>query len=1317
MKIKKLVSAVISASMLFGTAVIPSASASADTAVKTYEYQQDTQDSIFQYHFAGGTDDYMSGASQSGYAYDAYLWVPPSTEPGSLKGLVAVKANLIEVPFVESTKLRNALTDEDFGILWLVFKKDEYNYNNTFNSFNTRTDYAGNATTYTSDNFTTDGKDAADIMNDILLGIAASSGYSEIEDKTPLITIGHSAASPFGYRSGNWNPDRIIAQVHMKNGMSGNSYMVPGIPSLQYAAQYTEHDKNTGRDRSIVDARWHITNQRSVNTNMLVSHIIEWGSGHYDWSDNATDMMIKYIRKAIDYRLPSNYSETGKLNDLTGAGYVIKPFEKDGDGNEREAGYYKSQGGWLSSGQANGSASESDKKASFWYFDEEFAKEVNAFTNYAIPPSPDSNTTKVEGATYSDIEPYMLMKNPASSTYADTPATALNLISPMIPFNADMSRYGSNRFVNYVKMANPSADASNTANLGGYDTVTADTYYMTNIPSIATNNNTTLAYDGAGEKANVPNGVKAEVVPLMAPYEIVSSELIDMDTMSVDSDNSEAANVASVTRTTLRYHNNRVYYRAGNTKTNEYSSQLDSFGMIVSPEITENGRVTSAFKATAVQMVVPYTAKNTAQTLTLDTIKNVNIKDENAVTTFDVSYTSSDSDLQKYTDVFVEYGPAQAVRTVNDDGSYSWQIEILEDEIPENASYPIAVNVVASNLGKWEKVWGATTEQTFYITDTDTKSGVYLDGTEQSNYDTAVNTASADDNGHTITVYSDSTTSQRSNMDASENITFTNGDFAAEVKQNSSNMMFLNTSGAVSPTLNFGKKDAVSTNKATALTFNANSKSRFAEINKGYLNLYNDVIITGGTAARGGGIDCKTGSVLNIYGGIVSGNTATNSDSTNLGGGGVSIVGWGIANMSGGVITGNTSEGSYGGGVSVMENGTFNMRGGTISGNTGYDVYVNNNNMKIGGSAKVGSMYLAEGKTITVNSAFTTSGSHAEITPGSYSEGTAVVTYADGITPSTTDFTIAADADGTEWYTYIDGQSLKLTTVTPYAITASNVSVQSEASQGETVKVTVPDGYVENSLVVTGLNPTSFTKVSDNVYSFTMPANAVTVSCLVNTDPSKVVVVGTASTYYITSTNSMNVTFDVPGLEDGYTYKSAEINIPVRANAWNALNMQASMNGESYSVEANVNATFATINAGEVNTLTVTNENSGGIDYYSYIGGWNGSGYDYPVTASNLSTLTLTKAVLADAEEFTDIDLTGATVNADAKAWYVSGLGIPQWNPSLVWKITMTDGKSAVTPASLPTLSGNGDVNIGLILYGTNGSYTTDDVGSVKITE
>lgn len=579
----------------------------------------------------------------------------------------------------------------------------------------------------------------------------------------------------------------------------------------------------------------------------------------------------------------------------------------------------------------------------------------------------------------------------------------------------------------------------------------------------------------------------------------------------------------------------KPFEKDGNPYTNEYGTQLDSFGEILSPEIRENGEIKSAFKSTGIQMNVPYVNKGTPQTLTLNTINNISIKDATENPKFDVIYTSTDKDLEKYTDVFVEYGPAKEIRTVNADGSYSWQVEVLLDEIPKNASYPIEINVVASNLGKWETTYGATTSQKVYITNENIKSGIYLDGSEQTDYDTAVNAAIADDNSHTVTIYSDYTTA-------------------------------------------------------------------------------------------------------------------------------------------------------------------------------------------LSGSARIGSLYVASGKTVTVNAPFTTSGSHAEITPGEYTEGAAIVTYSDGVTPSVSDFTVAKNGE-TAWYTYVDGQSLKLTSAAPYAITSDgNVTVQSTASKGETVLVTVPNGYVENSLVVSGIKNTNITKVSDNTYSFTMPEKPVQVSCLVNTDPKKLVIVGTHDTYYVKKDNKMKVSFDVPALDNGYIYKTANVNIPARANQGNAVNMTGVMNGESYTVtnaNANISGT-GTVIPGENNVLTVTNDGSNGVDYYSYIGGWNNTGYDYPVTAANLSTLTLTKAVKADMTRLTT-DTTNADTNSDAAGYYIEDIAIPSWNPALKWKITFNDGKTAQSKVSLPILSGSGSISMGIILYGelggTEASYTTADIKNVTVIE
>ena len=162
------------------------------------------------------------------------------------------------------------------------------------------------------------------------------------------------------------------------------------------------------------------------------------------------------------------------------------------------------------------------------------------------------------------------------------------------------------------------------------------------------------------------------------------------------------------------------------------------------------------------------------------------------------------------------------------------------------------------------------------------------------------------------------------------------------------------------------------------------------------------------------------------------------------------------------------------------------------------------------------------------------------------------------------------------------------------------------------------------------------------------------------------------------------------------------------------------MNDESYTVNnADISGT-GTVVPGEVNTMTVTQDGTGGVDYYSYIGGWNNTGYDYPVTAANLSTLTLTKGVKAEMTA-TATDTQSADTHSGAVGYYIESLAIPSWNPTLKWQITFNDGKRAATDVNIPSLTGGGSVSLGIILYGTvsdgTSTYTTADIKDISVVE
>lgn len=302
-------------------------------------------------------------------------------------------------------------------------------------------------------------------------------------------------------------------------------------------------------------------------------------------------------------------------------------------------------------------------------------------------------------------------------------------------------------------------------------------------------------------------------------------------------------------------------------------------------------------------------------------------------------------------------------------------------------------------------------------------SGVYLDGEQVESFDTAMNMAAGDTEAgdHTVTVYSDSTTNQNNKIqDNAVTLTIMNGDEGATVTQNSKNPILRSMcSGNV---LNLGKEAATETNEGLSLILDANQKARILEMQAtdGITNIYNNVVMQNGSTTIGGAIENKVGTI-NIYGGLFRNNTAT---TTTDDGGGAIITRGGTTNMYGGLITENVSENGRGSGVFVS-GGTFHMYGGEIRNNESSDVYVKNSGFYMSGSAYAGTVILQEGRKINVESQFTTDRVHAVIKPEVYEEGTAVVTYTNGVTPNEKDFFVVSDGDQA-YDLVVSGQDLVL---------------------------------------------------------------------------------------------------------------------------------------------------------------------------------------------------------------------------------------------------------------------------------------------------
>ena len=138
--------------------------------------------------------------------------------------------------------------------------------------------------------------------------------------------------------------------------------------------------------------------------------------------------------------------------------------------------------------------------------------------------------------------------------------------------------------------------------------------------------------------------------------------------------------------------------------------------------------------------------------------------------------------------------------------------------------------------------------------------------------------------------------------------------------------------------------------------------------------------ITHAADVLGKGVQVGNGGTFNMYGGHITGNSATGSNG--VGGG---VASYGPFNLYNGTISGNTAS-NRGAGVFIGSNGSFAMYGGTISNNTanerGGGAFVYGSNLTISGAAVItGNMgangvpdnaYLSSGKTVTVAGALST---------------------------------------------------------------------------------------------------------------------------------------------------------------------------------------------------------------------------------------------------------------------------------------------------------------------------------------------------------
>ncbi len=279
----------------------------------------------------------------------AYLWIPPDCQ--RVRGLIVGLQNMLEKPMFEDPAIRAAAAESGLGIVWIAPGSE------------------GQRTPLGLDFSPRD--QAVKVLQETLGALARESGYGEVEF-APLLAVGHSAATPFVWGMGDWNPARVFAIIPVKGWYP--SHAPPGVPVFRIAQEWAEWGEKWGEDWTSRE-RPAALKLRAEGDDRLVGEFLDAGAGHFDWTPDGAKIVALFIRKAAQFRLP----ETAPLDQSV----ALKPID------------FKS--GWLIDARKLGTSEgksvaasdwKGETKNALWYFDRELAEGVNRYAAERLAKKP-----------------------------------------------------------------------------------------------------------------------------------------------------------------------------------------------------------------------------------------------------------------------------------------------------------------------------------------------------------------------------------------------------------------------------------------------------------------------------------------------------------------------------------------------------------------------------------------------------------------------------------------------------------------------------------------------------------------------------------------------------------------------------------------------------------------------------------------------------------------------------------------------------------------------------------------------------------------
>ena len=286
---------------------------------------------------------------ETGKAPNAYLWIPESCR--DVRFVVLAQQNMTEEMIFKSPIFQQRMRELGEALVW-VAPWFSQNWDPTTGCQQT--------------------------FEEMMVGLAGQSGHKELES-IPVVPLGHSAQATFPWNFAAWNPDRTLCIISFHgdaprtnlcgygtaNVEWGHTRNIDGIPGLMIEGEYEWWEARVRPALAF----------QMMYPKSCISFLCDASSGHFECMPETAEYIAKFIEKAIQYRMPSNF-QLRRVNPKEGwlaCRYNPDLQPTDGDGAKDDIFSITQRPKPAPFAEYQG-----DRHDAFWYFDREMAELTEA---------------------------------------------------------------------------------------------------------------------------------------------------------------------------------------------------------------------------------------------------------------------------------------------------------------------------------------------------------------------------------------------------------------------------------------------------------------------------------------------------------------------------------------------------------------------------------------------------------------------------------------------------------------------------------------------------------------------------------------------------------------------------------------------------------------------------------------------------------------------------------------------------------------------------------------------------------------------------